>query len=264
MNYDDIAEATVDTSPPQHMPEPAREDRNLEILHLYGQSFWHDDAYIVGTARDLIALRDAIDKALVESHATIESFTADGEGYRLTVIAADDDTASRLSMPYTDEVARDNRVRAVQPYQLHQSMVLDSTGAEPEDPPETGEVVSTEEPPPRDDVLPASTEERLRAEDDFARTEEEILARQREANAAWVAAWPNHCPHCSGWGHRAASQNHVYGSTTATESFTEPCQAIEDARTCHRCAAPGLDENGEGPCTACRWNYDDGLPGMDA
>lgn len=264
MSHDDIVDTGVDTPPAQRVPEPDRENHNLEILHLYGQAFWHDDAYIVGTPRDLLALRDAIDRALVESHTTIESFTADGEGYRLTVIATDEDTASRMSMPYTDEVARDNRAAAVHPYQLHQSMELDSTGADPEDPPEADEVVSTEDPPPRDDALPASTEERLQAEDEFARTEEEILARQREANAAWLATWPNHCQHCSGWGQRAASQTHPYGGTTATETFTEPCEATDDARTCHRCAAPGLDENGEGPCTVCGWNYDDGLPGMDA
>ena len=264
MSHDNTIDVPVDTLPSQHQPPPTREDRDLEVLHLYGQSFWHDDAYIIGTTRDLLALRDAIDKALVESHATIESFTADGEGYRLTVLAVDEDTASRLALPYTDDVARDNRITVVQPYQLHQSVVLDSTGAEPEDPPDAGEVVSTEEPPPRDDALPASPEERLQAEEDFAHTEEEALTRQREANAAWLAAWPNHCRHCAGWGHRAASQNHVYGSTMATETFTDPCQAIEDARTCHRCGEPGLDENGEGPCTGCGWNYDDGLPGMDA
>ena len=79
MNHD-IVDATVESVPSQHPPAPSREERDLEVLHLYGQSFWHDDAYLIGTTRDLLALRDAIDKALVESHATIESFTAHGQG----------------------------------------------------------------------------------------------------------------------------------------------------------------------------------------
>lgn len=40
----------------------------------------------------------------------------------------------------------------------------------------------------------------------------------------------------------------------------DPCEATERIETCHRCGLDGLAEDGEGPCTHCGWNYDDGEP----
>lgn len=255
----DIEEQTV--APKE--PSPPRENWNLEVLHLYGQAFWHDGAYVVGTTRDLLALRDAIDKALVESHATIESFTADGEGYEITVLAVDDDTAKRLATPYTDQIAKDARTTAIQPYQLHRSLLQDVDGHDQEEQQEAIELVSTDEPPPREEETPGSASERLQAERQLASEQEGAVERQREFNAAWLRRWPDHCMHCGGWGRQAVALQAPYRDTKAGEPSSEPCTAIASAATCHRCAAPGLGENGEGPCENCGWDYDDGLPGRD-
>jgi hypothetical protein len=71
---------------------------------------------------------------------------------------------------------------------------------------------------------------------------------------AWKAKWPNHCTGCKGWG----------GATVSTypdspDDF-DVCDALPDAHTCHRCGALGLDDDGNGPCAGCGWNYDDGMP----
>ena len=39
----------------------------------------------------------------------------------------------------------------------------------------------------------------------------------------------------------------------------EPCECVEEG-ICPRCGKHSLNEDGEGPCTRCGWNYDDMLP----
>lgn len=79
---------------------------------------------------------------------------------------------------------------------------------------------------------------------------------EREA-AAWRARWPNHCKHCGGWGGFAYVQSHGPG---LREPMVDLCDDPEDLRTCHRCGELGCDEDGNGPCTACGWDNDDGVP----
>lgn len=75
----------------------------------------------------------------------------------------------------------------------------------------------------------------------------------------WKEKWPNHCKACGGWG-----QSSVYWDNHGVPGSGEPCcdtcEAIEDYTICHRCGEHGLSEDGEGPCSKCGWNYDDGLP----
>lgn len=83
--------------------------------------------------------------------------------------------------------------------------------------------------------------------------------RNDDAAATWRARWPNHCQLCAGWGLTSYEESH--GSRGGgTETITDACGAIDDPTVCHRCGANGLTQDGEGPCLACGWNYDDGEP----
>lgn len=75
---------------------------------------------------------------------------------------------------------------------------------------------------------------------------------------AWAARWPAHCKACGGWGGAAFWQSHGEGPS---EQMFDPCDAPANLATCHRCGEPGLNpDDGGGPCSACGWNYDDGVP----
>ncbi len=86
-------------------------------LHVYGQEAWHDEAFVVGTAAGLTALRDAIDAALRDGAAVTPTvFVNDGEGYQVFVAAVPD--MSGVPVPYHDEVARHGTAGAVPPWRL--------------------------------------------------------------------------------------------------------------------------------------------------
>lgn len=86
-----------------------------------------------------------------------------------------------------------------------------------------------------------------------------IDAETRRRSDAWQEQWPNHCAACGGWGGSSYQQAHPYGSGVAHETLYDICEAI-DYDVCHRCGQVGLSEDGEGPCSNCGWNYDDGDP----
>lgn len=78
----------------------------------------------------------------------------------------------------------------------------------------------------------------------------------------WIKRWPHYCTQCNGWGGSSYEESHGFRGG-GTETIFEPCDA-EPISKCHRCGAPGgLDEEGDGPCCACGWNYDDGVPEVD-
>jgi len=80
------------------------------------------------------------------------------------------------------------------------------------------------------------------------------------AASDWRTRWPKHCAACGGWGGTSYQESHGFRGG-GSETIFEPCGAIDNLHTCHRCGHPGLTEDGEGPCTACGWDYDDGVPG---
>lgn len=86
-----------------------------------------------------------------------------------------------------------------------------------------------------------------------------LLAEQRDtANAEWRAKWPNHCTRCGGWGGATGYQSVPYGSTTASMPIFDVCEALPETQ-CHRCGRHGLNDESEGPCSFCGWNFDDGM-----
>ena len=82
---------------------------------------------------------------------------------------------------------------------------------------------------------------------------EKLVKETEAAAAAWRATWPNACARCHGHG-----GTYDPGNYWNPPEF-DPCGALADT-ACHRCGAAGLTEDGEGPCSACGWNYDDGEP----
>jgi hypothetical protein len=60
------------------------------MLQIYGQDYEHEPVCIVGSKKDLYALRDLIENLLIHSYQGIESwgntfFSSDGEGYEVRV-----------------------------------------------------------------------------------------------------------------------------------------------------------------------------------
>lgn len=97
------------------------------LLHIHAQPAQHDEAYIVGNRAGLLALRDAINQALLTGEATTPSsldghevMTADGEGYTVTVTcdnsAWNSPTWQAAFLPYTRDWAQDRRDHAVRPW----------------------------------------------------------------------------------------------------------------------------------------------------
>jgi hypothetical protein len=95
--------------------------------------------------------------------------------------------------------------------------------------------------------------------DDWLEAELEYAAKVRADAAAFAARWPAYCKACGGWGATSYEERHGFKGG-GSETITDPCEAHADPRICHRCGCVGLTDDGEGPCSACGWNYDDGMP----
>lgn len=91
-----------------------------KFLHVYAQPGFHEEAYLVGNREALAALRDAIDRALHNERAALGAFTTDGEGYTVIVIADSGDAIKigLMSVPYTNDYAKEGRDRPVWPQDL--------------------------------------------------------------------------------------------------------------------------------------------------
>lgn len=90
-----------------------------DVIHIFGQDAWHDDAYIVGTPEAMKRLRDTIDRALSGGRAEMETFVNDGEGYGIIAIVADPETIDKIGVPYTDEMAAEKSVNCLKHWGLN-------------------------------------------------------------------------------------------------------------------------------------------------
>ena len=70
----------------------------------------------------------------------------------------------------------------------------------------------------------------------------------------WKKKYPDYCRKCSGWG-----LGYYYAATRWEPEDWGPCESLDNFEICHRCGKHGLDEDGNGPCKHCNWEYDDGL-----
>ena len=86
----------------------------VPIIHVLAQERWHDPAVIVANRAGLLALKEAVDKALESEIGKANVFCEDGEGYELAVIHRTGLVAhgnSDTPFGYTDEdcCAKDTR-----------------------------------------------------------------------------------------------------------------------------------------------------------
>jgi len=89
------------------------------ILHVYGQFSRRGPAAIVGTRAALIALRQAIDAALMAGAASVTASAADGEVYTIGIECDDTpitgNTWSLRAVPYAASYAEESRHDAIWP-----------------------------------------------------------------------------------------------------------------------------------------------------
>lgn len=78
------------------------ENKKYGTAHIYAQSQWHDEAFIVGDVLALTQLRDALNVALETGRSSALVFAADGEGYRLHVVRHETARMDRMRLPYSD------------------------------------------------------------------------------------------------------------------------------------------------------------------
>lgn len=89
------------------------EDTKPAVLHIFGQSNEHDDAYIIGNRDGLQALLFAVQRALVDLDGQSKAMVQDGEGFGIKVMLLDQDWQSdafkSLAVPYTSKYAQEKR-----------------------------------------------------------------------------------------------------------------------------------------------------------
>jgi hypothetical protein len=85
------------------------------LIHLWPGASFHEDVYIVGNRRGLEKIKARIDSVLNSGGPEkTEVMTADGEGYSIHIILAEDDT--KLALPYTEDYAKENRENVIYPW----------------------------------------------------------------------------------------------------------------------------------------------------
>lgn len=92
-----------------------------DVLHIYGQTQWHDEAWVCGSAAALRKLRDAIDRALETGLSVVSDvcYVNDGEGFEVRVIPVSSEAAlDKLALPYTDEIASEKKDGVIWPHEL--------------------------------------------------------------------------------------------------------------------------------------------------
>lgn len=81
-------------------------------LHIIAQAYWHSDAYLVGNRLGLLALRDAINRALAGPDRRAECLAWPNDGERYSVIVHLRDNVADVPYGYTDEMARPSPPKA--------------------------------------------------------------------------------------------------------------------------------------------------------
>lgn len=92
---------------------------HVPILHVYASYSRRGPAAIVGTRAALIALRDAIDQALVAGSAQFAAVSSDREEYAVGVECDDTERSGTTwpvrAVPYTAPYAEERRPHAIWP-----------------------------------------------------------------------------------------------------------------------------------------------------
>ena len=86
----------------------------MNTLHIFGQEFWHDEAFLVGDRNALIELKKAIGVALDDKISKPIFMQNDGEGYFAIVVCAEN--LDKLKTTYSAEEALDYSEKTLNPY----------------------------------------------------------------------------------------------------------------------------------------------------
>jgi hypothetical protein len=89
------------------------------LLHIFGPEAHHDESFIAGNREALVALRNAVELALISGVSTLSGYVNDGEGFELYVMCASDKEMDNLAVPYSTDYARENREEATYPHALY-------------------------------------------------------------------------------------------------------------------------------------------------
>lgn len=89
------------------------------LLHVFGPEAHHDEVFLAGNKEALVALRDAIDLALITGVATALAYVNDGEGFEVYVLRASDKEMDNLAVPYSTDYAQEKREDATYPHELY-------------------------------------------------------------------------------------------------------------------------------------------------
>jgi DNA-binding winged helix-turn-helix (wHTH) protein len=83
------------------------------ILHIYGQEAWHDDAKIFGTEEALKQLVKTIKDVLKKKEGhQFETFVTDGEGYNVYVkLINSEKEFDKEELPYSDKELTEGKAR---------------------------------------------------------------------------------------------------------------------------------------------------------
>lgn len=89
----------------------------MNILHIYGQHQWHDEAYIVGNKESLQLLVNAINQAISDGIGDGQFCVNDGEGFDAHIHCVNDQqTLDKLAVPYTNGIAEEKDEAAIWPW----------------------------------------------------------------------------------------------------------------------------------------------------
>lgn len=100
------------------------ESNYTKVLHIFPQGSWHDEVMIAGNREGLLALKNAVEKALNnerfgESHA----FVNDGEGFTILVAQLHPSEMDAFKVPYTDEHAKALKGQGTDPWDFFRPFV---------------------------------------------------------------------------------------------------------------------------------------------
>jgi hypothetical protein len=85
----------------------------MDSLQIYAQSGPHDRAFICGTKKYMLALREAIDCLLEYEWTSIshQTNTSDGEGYTVRIMLMEENEFDEVGLPYTSDIFSDQEFK---------------------------------------------------------------------------------------------------------------------------------------------------------
>lgn len=99
----------------------------VPYLHMYGQTYPHDDVFIVGNREGLEQLHKRIEEALKgkKNKKLKELSVTDGEQFECFIICEEEIKEKNILRPYADKTFSGNDSKAIHPYTLAYGNLMD-------------------------------------------------------------------------------------------------------------------------------------------